>query len=267
MEHSTLKTTRRRLNPAKTGPQTLAKGPTSAEPQAGGVTLPTHIPPQVVRKLVGRAPNSTLQSLVGANGGPVPELTEQVIQREVGGGQPLASTTQAQMGGALGANLSGVRVHNDDTSDNLAGQLGARAFTVGSDVFFAANEYQPATTGGQKVLAHELAHVMQDSNAPQFKLQVGSVDDPAEAEADAVAQRVTEAIPAQAAAVQKDERGQELSRAEDEEEKVQMARRQSEDEEEEVQMMRRQEEPDEEEVQTLRREAEPEDEEARPLRP
>lgn len=255
MDQSTTELTRQRLNQVITESQPPQKVQQTAEAQTGSVAPPAHLPPQVLRKLVGRAPNSALQSLVGAKGGPVPDQAEQAIQREVGGGQPLQASTQAQMGSAMGTDLTGVRVHNDNTSDQLAGQLGARAFAVGSDVFFAANEYQPATTDGQRVIAHELAHVMQDSDQPQAKLQVGSVDDPAEKEADAVAQRVMEADPAQVEAPQEEEEVQALRRETPEEEEVQALRREPE-EEEEVQMMRREPE-EEEEVQPLRRKQNP----------
>ena len=269
MSHNTTDTTRQQLNtvkPEKLLPQKIQQ---PAAEQIGRVTPPSHIPPQALQKLVGRAPNRALQSLVGAGGGPVPDQTEQVIQQEKGGGQSLESTTQAQMGSALGTNLAGVRVHSDDTSDQLAGELGARAFTVGSDIFFAANEYQPATSDGQRVIAHELTHVLQDSSQPQTKLRVGAVDDPAEAQADAVAQRVVETIHNSANIPEEVETAQELRRQpEEEEEELQPLRRQPEEEEEEAQALRRQteEEEEEESIQALRREANPEEEEAMPLR-
>lgn len=218
MGHNAKDTTRQRLNKVTTERPRPQKVQQPAEAQIGRVVPPPHMPPQVLQKLVGRAPNRAMQRLVGASGGPVPDQAEQVIQRELGHGQPLESTTQAQMGNALGTNLTGVRVHSDDTSDQLAGDLGARAFAVGSDVFFAANEYQPATTDGQRVIAHELAHVLQDSSQPQAKLRVGAEDDPAEAEADAVAQRVVETIPGPTATPEEDETAQALRREPQEEE-------------------------------------------------
>jgi hypothetical protein len=265
MDHGT-KIQNARLTHVTPEPSALLKMQQSAEPQPGSVALPAHVPPQVLRKLVGRAPNRALQRLVGENGGPVPDQAEQTIQRETGHGQSLTSSTQAQMGSALGTDLAGVRVHNDDTSDQLAGQLGARAFTVDSDIFFAANEYQPATSDGQRVIAHELAHVMQDSAEPKAKLTVGSVDDPAEAQADAVAQRVVETIHQQTASPEEDPARELRRQPEEEEEDVQELRRQPEEEEEEVQALRRQENPEEEEVQTLRRQENPEEEEVLTLR-
>lgn len=63
--------------------------------------------------------------------------------------------------GALGADFSGVRVHTDGAAAETARALQARAFTVGEDIAFGAGEYQPGTARGRELLAHELAHVVQ----------------------------------------------------------------------------------------------------------
>jgi ribosomal protein S18 acetylase RimI-like enzyme len=74
-----------------------------------------------------------------------------------GGGQPLPDAVRSQMEAALGADFSGVRVHVGPQAE----RIGAIAFTLGSDVYFAPGRYQPDTMQGQQVLGHELAHVMQ----------------------------------------------------------------------------------------------------------
>jgi hypothetical protein len=63
----------------------------------------------------------------------------------------------------LGQDFSHVRVHNDETAAATATGLGAKAFTVGSDIAFAADRYRPGTTAGRRVLAHELVHVAQQA--------------------------------------------------------------------------------------------------------
>ncbi len=156
--------------------------------------ISARMPPEVLKRLGRRAPNHSLRRLVGEQGGTLPAQEEDTIQREVGRGQPLAAATRAQMGSALGKDLTNVRIHTDPTADTLAGEMGARAFTVGSDIFFASGEYQPATNGGQRIIAHELAHVTQGDDTPQAKLRVGAVDDPAEADAEKVASRVMDAL-------------------------------------------------------------------------
>lgn len=77
------------------------------------------------------------------------------------GGKSLDSSLQTKMGDAMGADFSGVRVHEDSASDALNSSIQARAFTTGSDIFFKQGEYNPSSTEGQKLLAHELTHTVQ----------------------------------------------------------------------------------------------------------
>jgi len=131
-------------------------------------------------------------------GGALDPEVESSIQRARGGGQALDSTVQAQMEPALGADLSGVRVHTGAEADRLNRAVSARAFTTGSDVFFRQGEYKPGTSSGRELLAHELTHVVQQDSAPvQAKLTLGAVDTPEEKEADEVARQVMrqEAVP------------------------------------------------------------------------
>src|SRR4051812_30143468 len=90
------------------------------------------------------------------------------LQRVVGsgGGSPLPETTRAHMEGALGADFSSVRVHTDGDADRSAKSLGAHAYTAGEDVVFAEGHYDPTSTGGQRTLAHELTHVVQQRSGP-----------------------------------------------------------------------------------------------------
>ena len=61
--------------------------------------------------------------------------------------------------------LSDVRVHTDDTADKLNNAVSARAFATGTDVYFAKGEYSPGSAAGDKLIAHELAHVVQQRGA------------------------------------------------------------------------------------------------------
>jgi hypothetical protein len=199
--------------------------------------------------LRSRAGNALLQRLASDGEFVAPERVERAIESQRGGGQPLAHGVRGPMEGALGADLSSVRVHDDAQAAALNQDLSARAFTHGGDIFFGAGEYAPETGAGQRLLAHELAHVMQQRDGAQ--LTVGAANDPAEQEADAVAQ----------AAVQ---RLQGVARQpEEEEEEVQPLRRQEGlGKEDELQELRRQEMPEEEEeAQALRRQEGPEEEE------
>lgn len=92
-------------------------------------------------------------------GGDVSADEEQAIR--AGGGQPLPERVLHRMEEAFGADLAGVRIHDDDRAHRLAAGLQATAFTAGSDIWFAEGAYDPSSARGERVLAHELAHVLQ----------------------------------------------------------------------------------------------------------
>lgn len=83
------------------------------------------------------------------------------IRGRSGHGQPLASELRTQLEPGLGADLGGVRVHTDTHAQALTGALQAHAFAHGSDVFFARGAYAPTRAQGRWLVAHELAHVIQ----------------------------------------------------------------------------------------------------------
>lgn len=78
-----------------------------------------------------------------------------------GAGAPLPAAARAFFEPRFGHDFGGVRVHHDAGAQSIAGELRARAFTVGRDVYFGAGQYSPSTDGGRHLLAHELAHVVQ----------------------------------------------------------------------------------------------------------
>ena len=78
-----------------------------------------------------------------------------------GAGAALGGGVQSRMERTLGADLSGVRVHTGGDSAEAAESMGARAFTVGSDVHFGRGEFAPGSKEGDRLLAHELTHVVQ----------------------------------------------------------------------------------------------------------
>jgi hypothetical protein len=80
-------------------------------------------------------------------------------------GQALDGPMRSSMEGALGADLSGVRVHQGGDASTSAASVQARAYTVGSDVVLG-NDVNPASTEGQKTIAHELTHVVQQRSGP-----------------------------------------------------------------------------------------------------
>jgi hypothetical protein len=84
-----------------------------------------------------------------------------------GGGQPLPTGERAFFEPRMGANLGPVRIHADAQAARLSADLAARAFTVGSDVYFGGGEYRPGEGEGRRLIAHELTHVLQQRGAEQ----------------------------------------------------------------------------------------------------
>jgi hypothetical protein len=112
-------------------------------------------------------------------------------------GQPLDSATRAFMESRFGHDFSRIRVHTDTASHESARSIQARAYTVGNDVVFGAQCYQPLTRGGQRLIAHELTHAVQQcGNSPQSyeKLEICPADGPLERQADQAANQVQAAI-------------------------------------------------------------------------
>jgi hypothetical protein len=106
---------------------------------------------------------SALDAEVGAAGGEVSADLSAAVTRAAGHGERLGGRIQARMENALGVDLSAVRVHRES---ELAPRMGAIAFTSGADIHFAPGGYAPHHAEGQEVLAHELAHVVQQGAAP-----------------------------------------------------------------------------------------------------
>jgi hypothetical protein len=113
------------------------------------------------------------------------------IDSSRGSGSSLDPGVASRLSSDLG-DLSDVRVHTDDTADKLNTAVSARAFATGTDVYFAKGEYNPGSADGDKLIAHELAHVVQQRGAgASGPLAVSQPGDAMETEADRVADRIT----------------------------------------------------------------------------
>jgi hypothetical protein len=174
----------------------------TAEPQkeAGpltGAQLESKPNPETVARLQQTVGNAAVQRFLAQRSGSGPtELddgTAAAISSRRGSGQELDSGIAAKAGSVMGQDFSNVNVHTDSTADNLSRQIGAKAFTTGSDVFFRAGAYNPSTSEGQHLISHELTHVVQQgasTPAVQGKMSVNDPNDQYEAEADSVANMV-----------------------------------------------------------------------------
>jgi hypothetical protein len=145
---------------------------------------------------------------------------EVAIDRSRGGGQSLDTGVRRQMESAFGTDFSGVRIHTGAESHSLNRAVNAIAFTTGEDIFFRDGAYNPGTSSGKELLAHELTHVMQQGATShvstkaqcvqvqrlcsecekendqriQGKLSVGRADDQYEQEADRVAKLAMQSL-------------------------------------------------------------------------
>jgi hypothetical protein len=82
-----------------------------------------------------------------------------------GGGAPLSGGTRREMEPLFGHDFSQVRIHTDGAASHSARAVNANAYTVGTDVVFGAGRYAPGTREGDRLLAHELTHVVQNTSA------------------------------------------------------------------------------------------------------
>jgi hypothetical protein len=109
--------------------------------------------------------NQAVQRLLAQRNGDGPtELDDETagrIDSARGGGRPLDAAVGEQMSQAMGVNLGGVSIHTSPEADTLNQQLGAKAFTTGQDIFFRSGAYDPHSSAGQELIAHELTHVVQ----------------------------------------------------------------------------------------------------------
>jgi hypothetical protein len=141
-----------------------------------------------------------LQAIAG-NGGvsqlledDAPEQVRSVLSRS---GEPLEPAVAADMSARLGADLGDVRIHRDAAASESARAVNANAYTVGSDIVFRSGQYDPSGPAGQRTLAHELTHVVQQRQGSVDGTDVGGglalshPSDRFEREASAAAERLT----------------------------------------------------------------------------
>jgi hypothetical protein len=100
-----------------------------------------------------------------------------------GGGRPLEPDVRSDMEGRLGHDFGDVRVHDDSAAHESARSVNAHAYTVGSNIVFQRDKYDPSSSDGRVTLAHELTHVVQQRQGPVDGTPTGggiNVSDPAD---------------------------------------------------------------------------------------
>lgn len=241
---------------------------TENQPDSPIVAMQNHLGNAAVQRMLA-------QRFGGEGAFDLDEQTASRINSARGSGQALDGAVQQKMSESMGADFSGVRVHTGSESHQLNEQLSAKAFTTGNDIFFRGGEYNPQSSGGQELIAHELTHVVQQGSGAVgggavggggSAMRVNAPGDRFEQEADSVAQTVTNAssTPSVQRATPEEEepvQAKRIQRAEMPEEEVQAKHLQRQEEEEPVQAKRVQRaEVPEEEVQTMRLQRQEEEE-------
>ncbi|WP_437993244.1 eCIS core domain-containing protein [Sorangium sp. So ce145] len=131
---------------------------------------------------------SPLRSVHEGEGFAAPPVVQEVLRSP---GQPLDAATRAFMEPRFGHDFSSVRVHADARAAESAAAIDALAYTAGSNIVLGKGQFRPDTRHGRSLLAHELAHVVQQSRAPRGVSldwrEVGPKHTAAEREADHVA--------------------------------------------------------------------------------
>ncbi len=88
------------------------------------------------------------------------------LQQSKGGGQNLSPDINSFMSQSIGTDFSDVKIHTDSSAVQMNRQLNARAFTNGPDIYFNQGQYNPQSSEGKHLLAHELTHVVQQQESP-----------------------------------------------------------------------------------------------------
>lgn len=82
-----------------------------------------------------------------------------------GKGNAMSTETKSSMENAFGTDFSSVKIHTDTSASQMSRDIHAKAFTNGSDIYFNKGQYDPGSTSGKRLLAHELTHVVQQGGA------------------------------------------------------------------------------------------------------
>ncbi len=152
----------------------------------------------MARRLTGGRPERAAQSLLQLQRGYGNRYVQRVVEHthlpEPGTGRPLPRPIRGSMEQAFGLDFGAVRVHTDPRANLVNRSLGAHAFTRGQDIFFRHGEYDPGSSAGREVLAHELTHVVQQraggaKGTPGTRGAQLSIDPALESEADAAGAR------------------------------------------------------------------------------
>jgi hypothetical protein len=148
-------------------PQSVTPGVTgSAGAARWALQLQRQVGNQAVGRLLGEkkprgGDRPTIGPVQGRAAGGNGNQLQRLLEAQQGRGHGLPDDARQDLEPGVGAPLEDVRVHTDQAAASMATQLGARAFTVGQDIYFGQGEYDPASSTGYGLLAHEVTHTQQ----------------------------------------------------------------------------------------------------------
>ena len=153
--------------------QAVRGGPAAASAVASSALAPRGWPKRTLSQPsdpLEREADGVAESVMRSLGRPRPEASAGApvappAPASGGGGQPLPADLRRQLEPRFGFDFRRVRIHADSQAAASAAAFEANAYTSGGDIVFAAGRYAPSTWDGQKLLAHELAHVVQQGQA------------------------------------------------------------------------------------------------------
>ncbi len=116
--------------------------------------------------------NTFIQKKGSGSDTAVPDNINSGIESTRGGGQQLDTATRSFMESGFGADFSSVNIHTGSYATALSSQLNAQAFTVGHDIYFNQGKYDPGSSAGRHLLAHELTHTVQQGSSPSVNTKL-----------------------------------------------------------------------------------------------
>ena len=152
------------VQPKPTWP--LSKGPSCGDEDMEEELIQTRPIAEEITLLIQRQPEKEEPIMTKALSNRTQQASDSLhvrLNRSRGGGQPLPDTDRDFMETRFGLDFSNVKVHTNSNAIQMNRKLNAQAFTNGRDIYFSAGTYNPSTSSGKRLLAHELTHVIQQN--------------------------------------------------------------------------------------------------------
>ena len=197
------------LDRARMEPDAAAPQPHSSGVSPGKSTLTSRLPARPFDLRVAQpSPRGRIDRDASGDGATNDNANGALARARAGASTGLDADLLVHLEAALGVDLQGVGVHANTASGEAAASIGANAYAEGQDIYFAEGQYDPGSAAGKRLIAHEVAHTVQQRGAPstgvQASLEISSPGDAHEREADVFADafvaggtaRLTTAAPA-----------------------------------------------------------------------